>query len=525
MRRAVLGLVLGAACAAPLAAQSRRTAAPDGNAVARAVETITEADVRGRIGVLADDSMRGRLTPSPELEQVAAYIAGEFRRFGLRPGGDSGTYLQRYRILRTQVDSAGFVMALGRGAHGHWILGREASYAGGPLPLGPTTAPIVLLYGLPTDAARPFGDAPVSGAVVMHVIVLQRLAQFDYDALVERAAAAGARVWIMVSDRSAQGFAQLARSRMQARLRVGSPEDDAPIPLFEVRDTSALDVLRAAGENLADLRAAGASGARALPGFEATINARVNVLSEASAPNVIGVLEGSDPQLKNEYVFFTAHMDHLGTAADRFQCSAQGADSVCNGADDDASGTAGVVELAEAFATLNPRPRRSLVFMTVSGEERGLWGSQYFSEHPTVPLASIVADLNLDMIGRNWRDTIAVIGREHSSLGETANRVTREHPELGMSLIDDLWPNQRFYFRSDHYNFARKGVPILFFFNGVHPQWHRPSDTVDLIDAEKESRIVRMVFYIGLDVANAAQRPQWNPESRRRIVEGAGNER
>jgi hypothetical protein len=129
------------------------------------------------------------------------------------------------------------------------------------------------------------------------------------------------------------------------------------------------------------------------------------------------------------------------------------------------------------------------------------------------------------MIGRyynnqpGWRDTIVVIGKEHSNLGATANRVNQAHPELHMTMIDDLWPNENFYGRSDHFNFARKGVPILFFFNGTHPDYHRPTDSVDKIDAEKAARITQMVFHLGLDVANAAERPQWNPESRARIVQ------
>jgi Zn-dependent M28 family amino/carboxypeptidase len=158
--------------------------------------------------------------------------------------------------------------------------------------------------------------------------------------------------------------------------------------------------------------------------------------------------------------------------------------------------------------------------MAVSGEERGLWGSEYFSEYPTVPLASIVADLNTDMVGRNWRDTIAVIGKEHSDLGATLNRVSAAHSELRMQAIDDIWPQENFYFRSDHYNFARKGIPILFFFNGTHADYHEVSDSPDKIDAEKESRIVKLVFYLGLDIANAPRRPQWNPDSYRRIVQG-----
>jgi len=226
----------------------------------------------------------------------------------------------------------------------------------------------------------------------------------------------------------------------------------------------------------------------------------------------VGILEGSDPRLKREYVVLSAHMDHVGVGRP------VNGDSIYNGADDDASGTISVVEAAEAFSQLQPRPKRSIIFLTVSGEEKGLWGSAYFADHPPVPITDIVADLNTDMVGRNWKDTIVVIGKEHSDLGATLNRVGAAHPELGMQPIDDIWPQESFYTRSDHYNFARKGVPILFFFNGTHPDYHRPSDSVDKIDAEKESRIVKLVFYLGLDVANAAERPKWNPDSYSRIV-------
>ncbi|HEY2825734.1 MAG TPA: M20/M25/M40 family metallo-hydrolase, partial [Gemmatimonadales bacterium] len=223
-------------------------------------------------------------------------------------------------------------------------------------------------------------------------------------------------------------------------------------------------------------------------------------------------------KLKSEYVFLTGHMDHIGTPGSGEGCEPKGADTICNGADDDASGTIGVVELAQALSQLHPRPKRSLVFMTVSGEERGLWGSQYYSEHPVVPLAQTVADLNTDMIGRNWKDSIVVIGKEHSDLGATLNRVGAEHPELHMKPTDDIWPQENFYFRSDHYNFARKGVPILFFFNGVHDDYHQASDDVAKIDGEKESRIIKLDFYMALAVANTAARPKWNPESYRKIV-------
>ena len=164
-----------------------------------------------------------------------------------------------------------------------------------------------------------------------------------------------------------------------------------------------------------------------------------------------------------------------------------------------------------------------MIFLTVSGEEKGLYGSAYFTEHPTVPLTDIVADLNIDMIGRNWKDTIVAIGKEHSDLGTTLQKVNAAHPELRMAAIDDRWPEENFYSRSDHFNFARKGVPILFFFNGVHKDYHQPSDSPDKIDAEKESRILKLLFYLGQEVGNDPQRPKWNPDSYKKIVEMAGH--
>ena len=525
---ALLGLV---AVTSPLAAQmARPRPTPAANpSVTTAVATITEADFRRRVSILADDSMRGRATPSPELDQAAAWIAAEFQRFGLRPGGDNGTFFQRYPIKRTVLDSASAVMVMGGNAHGHWLIGRDAAVAGtlgGAEPQGSVSGPVVLFAGVPTDSARPFGDAPIRGAIVLHV--LRPAAGFNFQALLMKAKEAGARGWIVLSPAPAAAFAQQMAGAFRPDIQMASPSDaPAGITVFVIRDTSATEVLAANGLSAQTLRASAAPVVRALEGFTGSFDIRRRVLEETTAPNVIGILEGSDPQLKNEYVFFTSHMDHVGVAGGGQSCQARGADSICNGADDDASGTTGIVMLAQAYARLNPRPRRTLVFMTVSGEERGLWGSEYYSEHPLLPLSQTVADINADMIGRyfdnrpGWRDTIAVIGKEHSDLGATANRVTQEHPELRMQLVDDMWPNENFYFRSDHFNFARKGVPVLFFFNGTHPDYHQVSDTPDKIDAEKAARIVQMMFYVGLEVANTTERPQWNPESRARIVEPA----
>ncbi len=231
------------------------------------------------------------------------------------------------------------------------------------------------------------------------------------------------------------------------------------------------------------------------------------------APNVVGLLRGSDPSLQDEYVVLSAHMDHVGVGAP------VNGDSIYNGADDNASGTSTVIEIAEALSQILPKPRRSILFLLVSGEEKGLYGSQWFSEHPTVPLQRVVANLNIDMVGRNWKDTIVAVGKAQSTLGATADSVARANRQLGLTVIDDLWPDERFYFRSDHYNFARKGVPILFFFNGTHEDYHRPSDEPEKIDAEKAARVARLILLTGWAVANADARPQWDPAARAQVVE------
>jgi Peptidase family M28 len=287
-------------------------------------------------------------------------------------------------------------------------------------------------------------------------------------------------------------------------------------PIVELNEAAVAPALRAARVDAASVRAAATPVYREVPGLQLTVTLKDSVLHALTAPNTVGILEGSDPALRQEFLVFSAHMDHIGITPGL-------PDSVNNGADDDGSGTAGVMELAEAFSRPGARPKRSIIFLTVSGEEKGLWGSRYFSEHPPVPLDRIVADLNIDMIGRNWRDTIVAIGKEHSDLGTTLARVNRAHPELHMTAIDDRWPEERFYFRSDHYNFARKGVPILFFFNGVHPDYHQVTDSPDKIDSEKESRILRLLYYLGRAVGDAPARPKWKPESYREIVDDASS--
>jgi Zn-dependent M28 family amino/carboxypeptidase len=222
-------------------------------------------------------------------------------------------------------------------------------------------------------------------------------------------------------------------------------------------------------------------------------------------PNVVAVLRGSDPQLRDEYVLLTAHFDHVGVGRP------VAGDSIYSGADDNASGTAALLEVAKAFSLLPERPRRSILFLHVSGEEHGLLGSRWYSENPTVPIGQIVANINVDMISRNAPDTIVVIGKSYSTLGDVVDRVGARNPGLGLTVSDDLWPEERFFYRSDHYNFARLEIPAIFFFSGVHADYHRPSDTVDRIDPDKAARVARLIFHTALEIANDPERPRWDP--------------
>jgi Zn-dependent M28 family amino/carboxypeptidase len=246
--------------------------------------------------------------------------------------------------------------------------------------------------------------------------------------------------------------------------------------------------------------------------LEAEVALAPGKIADAAAPNVVGLVPGVDPKLARDYVVVSAHMDHLGVT------SGAEPDSINNGADDNASGTTAVLQVARAMATAGVRPRRSVLFVLVSGEERGLWGSEYFVTHPPVPIGSIVADVNLDMVGRNWRDTVGVIGREHSDLGGILDSVAARHRDLRVFPVGDRWPDQGRFYRSDHYNFARAGVPILFLSSGYAPEYHEPGDSPDKIDAEKVARLARLVFAFALELADRPERPRWVEESRKKIV-------
>jgi hypothetical protein len=212
------------------------------------------------------------------------------------------------------------------------------------------------------------------------------------------------------------------------------------------------------------------------------------------APNVIGWIEGSDPGLNDEYVVFTAHFDHIGTSP----VASPSGDNVYNGADDNASGTAALLEIAEAFGSLRTAPARSVVFIATSGEERGLLGALYYVNNPTFPLEHAIANLNLDMVGRNDPATVAVIRQSDSTLGELVQAVAALHGDIGVTPIDT--PDDQLVRRSDCYAFLLAGIDALFFHSGVHDDYHGLDDEPERLDAGKAAEVARLAYWVGVEL-------------------------
>ncbi len=261
------------------------------------------------------------------------------------------------------------------------------------------------------------------------------------------------------------------------------------------------------------------------------IDADYQVVRTQLAQNVVAVIDGSDPQLKDTYVAFGAHYDHVGYAEGEVVKGEDGArrlgavgrvtpghedDRIWNGADDDGSGTVALMALAKAFAQ-GHRPKRSLLFVWHAGEERGLLGSRYFADYPTVPMDKIVAQLNIDMIGRNRDDkaseanTVYLVGSDRISselhaINSAANDAFAKPLTLDYEFNDPTDPEQ-LYYRSDHYSYAAKGVPVIFFTTGLHPDYHANTDEVGKIEFGKLTRIVELVYETGVRVGNLDHAP------------------
>ncbi len=502
----VMGLV---AVCAPLASCAQ------GTPIDRAASLITYEGYIDRVSALSADSMRGRDTPSPELDQTAEWVAAEFQRFGLRGGMEDGSFIQRYPLEVSTPDPTASRLRASDGTT--LTLGADFIPSGrGGAPDGEVKGGVVVISGSP-DSSLALEPGALSGTHA--VVVSGEGGPRALRPILSALRAARPASILMVTPLDDAGWAGLAARGMRPSVRRTSTGQAGPtVPTFQVRAASLDRLLGAHGISLEALAARADQELRVdrVGGLSATLTLRSHTRA-SSAPNVVAILDGSDPELQDQYVLFSAHMDHVGVGAP----DASG-DSIYNGADDNASGTAAVLEVARAMASLPVRPARSVLFLVVSGEEKGLWGSAWFADHPTVPLDQVVADLNIDMVARSWPDTIVAIGKEYSELGATFDRVSAAHPELHITAIGDRWPEQNYFRRSDHFNFARKGVPSLALWDGNQEDYHQPSDEVENFEGDKGYRLAKLVFYVAVGIANQSRPPQWDPERYREVVTTSG---
>ncbi|HTY59469.1 MAG TPA: M28 family peptidase [Bacteroidota bacterium] len=482
-------------------------------------ESITAADLRTYLTYLASDSLQGRETSYPGEHMAAAYIADHFKTFGLRPMGDGGTFLQHYLVDLIKVsDSTSMTLRNVDGSQRFsWesdftsFAGRDTSLSGGVAFVGymdsgtPPEQKSALAgkFILVLNGSRPGAPPAPSGSPLRRAFGGGRRDSGAVAMLVVAADTGALSLPRIVSTMVSFG---VAGGRMTLKGENPRPLRAGPLS-FIVSPAFADAILRSGGTSLAEARRLASEDSLFYPmvfsGVSLSLDEKM-LRQEREAENVVGLLEGSDPVMKKDVVVFSAHFDHLGVGP---------GGAIFHGADDNGSGTSMVIELAHAFASNPVRPKCSLLFLGVSGEEKGLLGSSYYTSHPEVPLENTVADFNTDMIGRmdsihqasGSGPYVYVIGSDKIST-ELDSVLRVANAESNNIALDYDYDNDRdphqYYKRSDHYNFARHGVPIAFFFTGEHADYHRPTDTIDKILFDRIVKIGQVVYYAGWKTAN-----------------------
>ncbi|MFY9342704.1 MAG: M20/M25/M40 family metallo-hydrolase [Planctomycetota bacterium] len=502
-----------------------------------AMATIQRQELLEHATFLAADELGGRLTGSPGQLAAADYIAAHFQKLGLQPLGDEidgkRSWRQEYGIARTAVaESTRLVVGSVTMTHGFAVLGGKTCkhQIAGTLRFCGTGRTRGESADVPETESLDGRIAVVAlkgprGKVAEQLGIEQKFAmsfgtfnQLGRTAKTLAKKGAAAVLFVQTEDKNglsdvlnylalAPGKDSLAArfdgadSGMGglAQMLGGGDGDGAPSLVLSVPASQQL--LGELGITAEALAAFVAGGER--PAAKADVAARLDLEvvhdDTAKACNVVGLLRGSDPQLAAEAVVYSAHMDHVGMRIDG---------EVFNGADDNASGSAGLLAIARAFAASKDRPRRSVIFLSVSGEELGLWGSAYFADNPTWPADRIVANVNTDMIGRNGPESgpaevTVTPSHRHAMFSTIVQDAARFGETLGLAFTS----GDKYYQRSDHYNFAKKGIPVVFFCNGEHEDYHQVSDHADKLDGEKMEKIARLAFWTGWAVANADERP------------------
>ena len=530
-------------------ASAPRTALPLKLAPRPTKSAITAADLMTRLYVFADDSLMGRDAGTEGSFKATELLAREAQRLGLKPAGDSGTFFQTLPLKSKKVDPMSSFIAGGTSLE----LGKEWGFKGGSTMTFNDTP--VIFGGVMGEAALLPAEQVAGKLVVFTVPMSQAAVQQSVEGDVDVPAGA-AGVVLIVPQQAAGVFGYVLRPSVF----VDDPAFGGP-RLFVGAGAAAKLFM----SPLSELKAGAV-------GTSVNVKAVLDVVpSPFPARNVIAILPGSDPKLKNQYVAVGAHSDHVGMArrsvdhdsvlvfnrivrpggaenddkmgnTDQFvQINAELAevrkvsptrrDSIYNGADDDGSGSVAVQEIAELLSTMKTKPKRSTLFVWHVGEEKGLWGSKFFTEHSTVPRDSIVAQLNIDMIGRGSAtdltgtskegqdlrggpDYLQLVGsrRLSTELGDLVESVntSKKHNltfDYGMDANDHP---MNIYCRSDHYEYAKWGVPVTFFTTGGHSAYHQLTDEPQYIDYPHMERVAKLIADVALELGNRAARPLVN---------------
>ena len=489
------------------------------------------------LSILASDEYEGRETGKKGAWMAADYIKKQFQSFGLTGPvkGSADPYFQPVGIVSKKLTGINLSVAsqTKENLKDYYILAQTTPAAGFDVK---ANSVIFAGYGLNKDDFNEYAGLDVAGKVVMI------FATGDPTAKAPAQPAQGRRPQSSVgsqqakikylTDNKAAGVLVINErvdnltDAMKAYLAEGTAglkraesNQNSTLPIVTIGTAVANQILAGANTNLADVKK---KITETLKPATVVINTPVAFSAKLAeenlkADNVLGFLEGSDPKLKSEVLVVTGHYDHIGLVDDP-----NATDKVNNGADDDGSGTTGVLMLAEAFAKAKKAgkgPKRSILFMTVVGEEKGLWGSEWYSDYPVFPLENTIANLNIDMIGRGDDDRpgdnnfVYIIGS--NMLSDDLDRIGKKaNTDYVNIVLDEKYNNRtdpnRFYYRSDHYNFAKHGIPVIFYFNGVHKDYHQPGDEVSKIDFPMLAKRAQLVYYTAWELANAANRPVVN---------------
>jgi hypothetical protein len=519
MRRPVVALLLlGIGCASP-----PRTV-PTPVTEAPPLGAVTSQELRRDLFAFADDSMRGRETGTEDATRAMRFLVDRLQRLGLEPAGDS-MYVQRVP-LQKEVFGPGTRIAVEEGGRTRTVaIGEEVvpllNLGAGVPPTKRAADGEIVFVGYGLTQANPkrddFAGLNLQGKVVVVIngapagTDSARRAQLEgQGAISERIAKIlpqrPAAMIVLLTGKGSELFEQSAPQIMRTvTLRTNAPdvpESERQIPMIMLGVPVVGSPLLPAGWP-ADDRAQVLTGRR--------LTARIEqVKSPLTGYNVAAIVRGSDPALNQTYVAFGAHYDHIGVV------KPTAGDSIANGADDDGSGTTALLAIARVMQQAPVKPRRSVLFVWHVGEEKGLLGSSYFTDHPTVPIDSIVAQINADMIGRNADSLLYVVGPLAAPNGQS-KRLGAIVDSVNASMsppfaINREWDStthpEHIYERSDHFNYARKGIPIVFLTSGLHDDYHKVSDEPRKIDYAKMARVTRLMVETGRAVANSPRRPR-----------------